>query len=212
MSPKAFLSILFLLVISVSHARAQDQRYVLLGGGLNLSEFYRTLDANYGYLPPQSFRTGFGAQAGYQSSSGDVGETVFTLGYETRGAVWTGYDGNDNKVDVTIAFSYLQAFLGSKFLMPLSPTASLYLLPGLALGLLLSQEASAGGQSADVDGVGPFDLDLSVAAGAQIPVGNNAIYFEGGYCFGVVDAAPDADHFSARNVNLKFRAGYMLGL
>lgn len=197
------------LVLGAFRAEAQQEnRYLLLGGGLNLSTFFRTTDLEDVKWKDESFRPGLGVQVGYQSTSGDIGETVVTFGYETRGAVING--DLPGEPDVTFRFNYAQVALGSKFLLPLSGGASLYLMPGIGLALCLNSDVSDGTVSSDLSEANPFDLDLSIALGTQVPVGRNAFYLEGGYCFGVVNTVPDAQHLGMRNVNLKFRLGYLV--
>ena len=93
---------LFSITVLSASASAEGT-YFLLGGGLDFSTFNRDVPSEM-QLIDQSMRTGFNILAGFQNSAGGYNATVFGIGFETRGAVWTGDDINGNEVEMAIKY------------------------------------------------------------------------------------------------------------
>jgi hypothetical protein len=198
-------------LLSSLPANAGDT-YFVLGGGANLAEFNRDLPSGAPEFD-QGFRFGPCFHLGFQAPGPGDNASVLSLGYESRGAVWTAQDANGRDVDVTIKFNYLQLGYQYKFLFGGSHQAAGYFAPGLGASILIHSTAEAPGEEQDMDGVNSIDLEASLALGVQAPVGlNHAFFLEGGYGYGLFDTDTDREDASANNSVIKLRAGFLIGL
>jgi outer membrane protein with beta-barrel domain len=204
-------SALFSISLFCASASAEGT-YFLLGGGLDLSTFNRDVPSSVD-LPDQSMRTGFNILAGFQNAAGESNATVFGIGYETRGAVWTGEDVNGDDLDVTIKFNYIHLAFAYK-LMAQSAGPAVYAAPLVDLAILTGSEGEARGETIDMDEVNSIDLDLGLSLGIQIPVARNAFFLEAGYAYGMFNTVTGeaSDDVSMHNSALKLRAGFLVGI
>ena len=188
---------------------AQD--FVSFGGGLNLASFIRGYPSD-AKVPDQSERFGSAFHIGYQSATAGENATILYLGYESRGAVWSGRNLTGRNVDDVIKFNYIQAGFNYKALFGPASGARFYLSPGVGLGFLDNSTEEANGDSHEVEDVSSFDIELAAALGVQVPVGGNAYFLEAGYGYGLLDTVDNNTGYSANNSVIKFRVGFLLGV
>lgn len=203
--PSAFFSLSILCASAFAEGNA-----LLLGGGLNFTSFHRDAPGN---LPDQAMRTGFNIMAGFQAASDYNGASVFGIGYETRGAVWSDEDSDGDESEATVKFDYLHLAFAYKFLAP-NPSVTLYAAPLVDLAILTNSEVEFDGGTADADEVNSIDLDLGLSLGVQVPIGRNAFFMEAGYAYGLFNTVTGdaADDVSMHNSAIKLRAGFLVGI
>ena len=198
MLPRILFSLPWLSVLALT--ASAEPNYYMLSGGWNFSSFVLDLPQGTQY-PKQGYRQGLGLTAGIQVHPRTNVAVATGLGYETRGATWT-----SNGTQRVLKFDYLHVPLSLKLMGPpwfIQP----YLAPGLELAYLVASNSDGKQTIKDPSG---FDLDVGAALGLHIPMGDNAIFLETGYAYGLMNASGgNDDGRTTNNSAFKFRLGVL---